>query len=388
MKILHLADLHIGLKLHGRDLSEDQRYVLDQAVRLAAEKAPDAVVIAGDIYDRALPSSESVQLFDRFITGLTQALPDAAILLIAGNHDGGRRIDCYRNILEKQSVYVAGLPPVTEEEHLGCVTLRDEYGEVRVYLLPFVRPSMVRQLVAQPEEELTYSEAVRRVLARESVDPSVRNVLVSHQFYVPSGSGADAVERSDAEILTVGNIDEVDSAVLEPFDYAALGHIHRRMCAGAERFMYSGTPMAVSVSESTQEKGMVLVTLGKKGELAKEFIPLHPLHRVRILEGSAEEILAQPSEDYVAVRLTERPGEADADLGERLRAAFPRLLEIRFTGAVRRPGALGAEESEDGAGGGLPEPWELLCHFLGDMDEEEAAIARDVLNTVRERSES
>ena len=208
MKFFHLSDLHIGLKLFNRDLREDQEYILRQITDIAVREQPQAVVIAGDIYDKAVPSAEAVEVFDRFIAGLNSALPDTAVMMIAGNHDSGPRINCFRSVLSRQNVYMIGQPPRVEGEQIEKVILKDESGPVNFYLLPFVRPSMVKQLTGVDENgnNLSYNEALHRLIGREEIDPSQRNVIVSHQFYLPSGTDAEAVERMDSEVRTVGNI--------------------------------------------------------------------------------------------------------------------------------------------------------------------------------------
>ena len=224
----------------NRDLGEDQAYILDRIVRYAAEEQPDAVVVAGDLFDRAVPSSEAVSLFDHFLSALSAALPEGEIMMISGNHDSAPRIDMYREILKNHRIRMIGMPPVRMDQFIEKVRMEDEYGPVYFYLLPFVKPSFIKQITGTDENgnNLSYDEALRRLLAREDVDLSARNVLVSHQFYLPSGTDADSVERADSEIRTVGNIDAVGTDVLLPFDYAALGHIHKPMKAGSEFLRY------------------------------------------------------------------------------------------------------------------------------------------------------
>ena len=228
MKFFHLSDLHIGLKLINRDLTEDQVYILNQITEMAAREKPDAVVIAGDLYDRAVPSAEAVELFDHFVSGLTEAVPEAQIMMISGNHDSAPRIDVFRKVLRHQRIHMIGIPPQKPDERIEQVTLRDAFGPVHFYLLPFVKPSMVRQITGTREDGtgLSYDEALHRLIGREELNRSERNVLVSHQFYIQTGADPEQVERADSETRTVGNIDAVQADVLEPFDYAALGHIH------------------------------------------------------------------------------------------------------------------------------------------------------------------
>ena len=193
MKFFHLSDLHIGLKLINRDLREDQEYILQQITDIAVREQPDAVVVAGDLYDKAVPSAEAVEVFDRFIAGLSERLPEASVMLISGNHDSGPRINCFRSVLSRQNVHMIGMPPRREDEFIEKVTLRDEYGNVNFYLLPFVKPSMVRQIVGTDENgnSLSYEETLRRLIARETISKAERNVLVSHQCYLPAGKNAD-----------------------------------------------------------------------------------------------------------------------------------------------------------------------------------------------------
>lgn len=382
MKFFHLSDLHIGLKLYNRDLGEDQAYILRQIIRMAAEERPDALVIAGDIYDRAVPPAEAVELFDRFITELTDTLPKLSVMLIAGNHDSGPRVGCLNAILSRQNVHMIGQPPRTKEEYMEKVVLRDQYGPVNFYLLPFVRPSMARRVVGDEEERaLSYEETLRRLIARETLDPAQRNVIVSHQFYLPSGSRPEDIERMDSEIPTVGNIDAVSADILEPFDYGALGHIHKPMKAGGEFCRYCGTPLACSVGEAGQEKSIVQVELGEKGDRKVRLLPLKPLRQVKIIRGEFSQVLGQACEDYVTVILTDREDLDVLDMQDKLRSAFPYLLEIRREG-IRR-----ADYTNRRAAAKEPDPFELCCSFLGDTDEEEREILRDVINSLQEVTE-
>ena len=379
MKFFHLSDLHIGLKLMNRDLREDQEYILDEITELVRRERPDAVVIAGDIYDKAVPSAEAVEVFDRFLVGLTEAVPDAVIMMISGNHDSAPRIDCFRKVLSHQKVYMVGQPPRTEEEYIEKVILEDKDGKVNFYLLPFVKPSMVKQVVGVDENgnNLSYNETLHRLIGREKINSDERNVLVSHQFYLPSGKNAEDVERMDSEMRTVGNIDEVSADVLEKFDYAALGHIHKPMKVGSELYRYCGTPLACSVSEAQQQKGIIMIEMGAKGEVETTVLPLYPLHQVRVIKGELEEILAEKSQDYVTVILTDKKDLDVIDMQERIRLAFPNLLEIRRENQ-RKADYARALKSET-----LLNPYELCCSFLKNMDEKEKEILQDVIHTVQ-----
>lgn len=382
MKFFHLSDLHIGLKLMNRDLREEQMDILRQVTDLAREEQPDAVVIAGDIYDKAVPAAEAVEVFDSFITELKRAVPEAEMMLISGNHDSGLRLNCFREILDEQKVHMIGLPPRKEEEYIEKVTLQDEFGPVNFYLLPFVKPSMVKQIVGVDENgnNLSYDATLHKLIAREEVNTTERNVLVSHQFYLPVGENAESVERMDSEIRTVGNIDAVASDVLEAFDYAALGHIHKSMKVGSELYRYCGTPLACSVSEAGQQKGVIMVEIGEKDSKTSvkiTVLPLKPLREVRIIKGSLEEVLAQACEDFVTVILTDRVDLDIMDMQDRIRMAFPYLLEIRRE-VLRK-----ADYSEQLMAEKEQDPFELCCSFLKDLDDEEKTILRDVIHTVQ-----
>ena len=379
MKFFHLSDLHIGLKLMNRDLREEQIDILRQITELAKAEKPDAVVIAGDIYDKAVPAAEAVEIFDGFMTELKKAVPKAEIMLISGNHDSGLRLNCFREILDEQKVHMIGLPPRTENEYIEKVTLTDEFGTLNFYLLPFVKPSMVKQIVGVDENgnNLSYDAALHRLIEREKVNTTERNVLVSHQFYLPVGGDAEKVDRMDSEIRTVGNIDAVSADVLELFDYAALGHIHKPMKVGSEVYRYCGTPLACSVSEAGQEKGIIMVEMGSKNSVKTTILPLKPLREVRIIKGSLEDVLAQACEDFVTVILTDKVDLDIMDMQDRIRMAFPYLLEIRRE-VLRK-----ADYSDQMMAEKEQDPFKLCCSFLKDLDDEEKAVLQDVIHTVQ-----
>lgn len=379
MNFFHLSDLHIGLKLLNRDMREDQEYILKQIADLAGEKQPDAVVIAGDIYDKAVPSAEAVEVFDKFISRLNEAAPRAEIMIVSGNHDSGTRVNLFRSVLQRHKIHMIGLPPQTPEEYIEKVTMPDEFGNVNFYLLPFVKPSMLKAIVGTDESgnNLTYDETLRRLLQRENINTRERNVLVSHQFYLPAGTDPDEVERMDSEIVTVGNVDEVCADVLQPFDYAALGHIHKPMQVGSDRFRYCGTPLACSVSEAGQQKGIIWVKMGAKGNVSTEVLPLMPLRQVRVIRGDLEEVLQQGSDDYVTVVLTDKRDYDVIDMKDRLYRAFPNLLEIRRDVQRTVDYSLRREAAEKLA------PFDLCNAFLKDLDEEEKMILRDVINAAQ-----
>lgn len=381
MKLFHISDLHIGLRLMNRDLSEDQKHVLNQVIAYAHKEKPDAILIAGDVYDKAVPSAEAVELFDDFLTDLHEQAPDSEIMIISGNHDSAARIDYFRAILKKQRVHMIGQPPEREDESIARVTLQDEFGDVNIYLLPFVRPSMIKAIVGVDENgnNLSYDESVRRLIAREEVDITKRNVLVSHQFYLPVGRTPEEIERMDSEIRIAGNIDQVKADVLSCFDYAALGHIHKPMKVGSEFYRYSGSPLACSVSEAGQQKGVIMIEMGAKGDVKTEVLPLVPLREVRVIKGELNAVLAQACADYVKVVLTDKVDLDVIDSRENLRNAFPNLLEItrEARNTIQRDLTMSEEETLD--------IYELCQHFLKDADEEDLKVLNDIITKLQEQ---
>ncbi|WP_029200106.1 exonuclease SbcCD subunit D [Oribacterium sp. NK2B42] len=382
MTFFHLSDLHLGLKLINHDLLEDQKYILEKIINYAKEYKPDAILIAGDIYDKAIPPIEAVELFDDFIRKLTVTAPDAEIMLISGNHDSAPRVNVFRSILSHQKIHMIGNPPVSPEDHIEKVTLEDAFGPVNFYLLPFVKPSMIKAIVGTDKNglNLSYDESLHKLLEREQINAEERNIFVSHQFYLPKGKSPEEIERMDSEIHTVGNIDQVNADLLESFDYAALGHIHKPMKVGSEFYRYCGTPLACSVSEAGQEKGIIRVTLGQKGDIGTEVLPLEPLRQVRVIRGALSEVLTRSSDDYVTVILEDKVDLDVFDIQDRLRNAFPNLLEIRRE-TLRKADYKNRFEPER-----TLDPFELCNSFLKDLDEEEQALLKDVINSIQERA--
>lgn len=385
MRLFHISDLHIGLKLINMDLIEDQKYILDKIIEYAKEKQPDVVLIAGDIFDRAIPSIEAVELFDEFISKLIESLPDkGCVMAISGNHDSSSRLDCYRDLLKHYGLHMIGKPPMAENERIEKVVLKDAFGNVNFYLLPFIKPSMVKPILGVDEEgrNFSYNESVKRIINRENIDESERNVIVSHQFYIPYGERPEDMERCDSEIVTVGNIDQVNSSILEKFDYAALGHIHKAMKVGAENIRYAGTPLACSVSESGQEKSIVMIDLKDKNTEAEiNFLPLKPLRKVRKLEGTLKELRNMPSEDYVSILLTDKVDLDTVNMYSMLRNLFPNMLEVRRK--TERTTDYYVDISEHK----ILDSFELCCEFLPELEDEEKDILKDIINTVSEKGE-
>lgn len=330
MKFFHLSDLHIGKQLHRYNLKEDQQVILKEVITYAKELRPDAIVIAGDIYDKSVPSAEAVNVFDEFLTDLSEITPQIPILIISGNHDSPDRLKYASEILKRHHIYLAGNVPERPEEHIEKVTLHDAYGEVDFYLLPFMKPAYVKNIFVDGTPE-TYSDAVKEIIKREKIDyKDKRNVLVSHQFYV--GEKAESPETCDSEVFSVGGIDNVDIGSVKEFDYVALGHLHGAQCIGKPEIRYCGTLLKYSVSESTQNKSLTVVTLKAKGEKPEiENYPLHPLRDVRKKKGTLDEIIKEAQEtekdDYISITLTDEIDPYKPK--EQLERIFSHILEIR-----------------------------------------------------------
>lgn len=330
MKFFHLSDLHIGKQLHRYNLKEDQQVILKEVITYAKELRPDAIVIAGDIYDKSVPSAEAVNVFDEFLTDLSEITPEIPILIISGNHDSPDRLKYASEILKRHHIYLAGNVPERPEEHIEKVTLHDAYGEVDFYLLPFMKPAYVKNIFVDGTPE-TYSDAVKEIIKREKIDyKDKRNILVSHQFYV--GEKAESSETCDSEVFSVGGIDNVDIGSVKEFDYVALGHLHGAQCIGKPEIRYCGTLLKYSVSESTQNKSLTVVTLKAKGEKPEiENYPLHPLRDVRKKKGTLDEIIKEfretEKDDYISITLTDEIDPYKPK--EQLERIFSHILEIR-----------------------------------------------------------
>lgn len=383
MRFFHLSDLHLGIKLYEHDLLKDQKAILDEIVALTRQYQPDAVVFAGDIYDRSVPPVEAVALFDDFMTQLRAALPNGEIMLISGNHDSAQRLDVFRSELSDRGIHMIGNPPMRKGETIERVTLTDDFGAVNFYLLPFVRPGMVRNVVDTKEngDNLSYPEAFSRLLALSPLNPDERNVLVSHQFFLPDGGDAENIERAENEVKQVGNVDAIPASLIADFDYAALGHIHKPMKVGSETLRYCGTPMPYSLSEENQQKGILMVEMGAKGDLQTTVLPLHPVHQVRKLRATREALLSGASEDFVSICVIGAKVEDMAGLRELLRAKYPNLLELRREREETVELAALQERAE------TLSPYELCLQFAGErLNDAEKALLTEVMNAMKEEN--
>ena len=338
MKLLHISDLHLGKRLLECSLYDDQRYILSEIVRIAMIERPDAVLIAGDVYDKTVPSAEAVELFDDFLVQLQRA--GLTVAVIAGNHDSPERLAFGGRLMAKSGVYVS---PVYDGK-TEPITLLDAFGPVRLWLLPFIKPATVRRFF--PDEPIeTYTDALRAAIAAMPLDGTERNVLLTHQFVTGS-------LRSESEEIIVGGTDNVDAAVFDAFDYVALGHIHGPQNIGP-RLRYCGTPLAYSFSEAKQQKSVTVAELGEKGALALRTVPLAPLRGLYELRGVYQELMSKayydalPYKDaYLHITLTDEDDIPDAV--RRLSVVYPNLLKLDYDNRRTRAGltAMRAEDVE------------------------------------------
>lgn len=330
MKVLHVSDLHIGKRVNGMSMLDDQRYILRQILDIAEKRQVSVLLIAGDVYDKASPSAEAVTVFDAFLTDAVAA--GLHVLAIPGNHDSAERIAYAQGLLEKQGVC---LPPVYAGE-VERVELEDEHGPVEFWLLPFLKPGDVRRFF--PDEEIgdDYSATLRAVLGACAIDQGKRNVVLSHQLVTAYGTAPD---RADDEIK-LGGMDNVDVSVYDAFDYVALGHVHRPQRVGRDTVRYSGSPLKYSFSEARYDKSAALIELGEKkpgddvGECVSfELIPLVPLHDVREARGTLADVLAMgtaldASQDYLHITLSDEHPQLDAMA--KIHEVFPNAMMLDY----------------------------------------------------------
>lgn len=320
MKLIHLSDLHIGKRVNEVSMIEEQEYILSQILRIIDAEAPAAVLICGDVYDKTVPSAEAVTLFDDFLCQLAQRKLDTFI--ISGNHDSAERLAFGGRLMESRGIH---LSPVYDGT-VKPIPLTDNLGEVRFWLLPFLKPAHVKRFY--PDEGIeSYTDALRVAVENMGIDTSLRNVLLTHQFVTGSAT-------CDSEEISVGGTDNVDAAVFEGFDYVALGHIHGPQNIGSQRIRYCGTPLKYSFSEAGHKKSVTVVELGQKGSLSLHTVPLIPRHDMREIRGSYEEVTARrfyentAVEDYLHITLTDEEDVPEAMA--RLRGIYPNLMKLTY----------------------------------------------------------
>lgn len=387
MKLFHISDLHIGKQLHAYSLADEQRDALCQIVLRAQEYRPDAMLIAGDIYDKSAPSGEAYQIFDEFLNRISEVKPSIPVFIIAGNHDNALRLRYASSFLKKHQIYIETAVPMKEEEHIKKYILEDADGKVNFYLLPFTKPHSVRFLFEQ-EEAMDYNSAFQALLRREEIDYSQRNVLVAHQFFV-AGERMPQICDSEINRVTVGGVDCIDIECVKKFDYVALGHLHGPQSVGLEHIRYSGSPLKYSLSEEGHQKAITCVTLGEKGnENIYESIPLTPMRDLKSVRGTLEQVMKaagdQIVDDYVRITLTNEDCYRPRDV---LEQRYARILEILIDNG-RIKSRLQEPEEDDF----MSSPFLAFSAFYQEMsgrpmNEEESAIIEEILQTLKEKSE-
>lgn len=321
---MHLADLHLGKRVNGFSMMEDQEYILNRILEIMEEEQPDGLLIAGDVYDKTIPPAEAVRLMDDFLTAVAEK--HVPVFLISGNHDSAERVAFGHQLMQGSGIWISPVYDGTIRHH----TLEDRWGEVNIYLIPFLRPSVVRSFFPDIEIE-DYTDALRTIIEDLQVDTSRRNVVLAHQFVTAAGA---LPETCDSEQLSVGGLDRVDGSVFSPFDYTALGHLHGPQRVGSETIRYAGSPLKYSFSELHQKKSVTVAELRAKGETEIRQIPLQPRREMIELRGTFEEILeearkkGEPQTDYYHMILTDETDVVDAL--SRLREYYPNIMLLDY----------------------------------------------------------
>ena len=379
MKLIHLSDLHLGKRVNEFSMLEDQQYILEEILRIIDSEKPDGVLIAGDVYDKTVPSAEAVTLLDEFLVQLSKR--DTQTFLISGNHDSAERLAFGGRLMEQSGIHIARV----YNGVLAPLTLRDEYGPVDLYLLPFLRPVQVRRFF--PESEIaTYTEAMAAVLGAADIDKTHRNVLVTHQFV----TGA---QTCDSEELSVGGTDNVDVSVFDDFDYVALGHSHGPQKIGHETGRYCGTPLKYSFSEVGHKKSVTVVELAEKGSVAIRTVPLVPKRDMSELRGAYNELMLRENyegkpfrNDYLRITLTDEEDIPNAV--NNLRTVYPYIMRLDYDNRRTRTESHvdGAEQVE------RKRPLTLFEEFYESqngqpMSEEQRSFAKQLMERIWEGKE-
>ena len=350
MKLIHLSDLHLGKRVNEYSMLEDQEYILKSIVKIIDDEKPNGVIIAGDVYDKSVPSAEAVSLFDDFLVALAKRKLD--VFVISGNHDSPERIAFGSRIMDAGGIHLSPVYNGTIEP----IRLKDEFGDLYVYMLPFVKPANVRRFF-EKEDISTYTDAIGCAIRHMNVDSEKRNVLVTHQFV----TGAS---RSDSEEISVGGADNVDATVFDGFDYVALGHLHSPQNCSSDRIRYCGTPLKYSFSEAKDKKSVTVIEMSEKGNISCRLINLVPKHDLIELKGTYDELISRSyyentswQEDYAHITLTDEEDIPDA-IGK-LRSVYHRLMKLDYDNKRTRSSAeiTGASDME------RKSPFELFSEF-------------------------
>ena len=378
MKLIHLSDLHLGKRVCEFPMLEDQRHILLEILGIIEQEKPDGVIIAGDVYDKAIPPAEAVALLDEFLVRLAGMKQE--VFMISGNHDSAERIAFGGRLMELRGIHVS---LVFTGEITPCV-MKDGEGEVRIWMLPFIKPADVRRI--WPDEEIRdYTDAVRAVVSRMGIDPAERNILAAHQFVTGAA-------RSESEDVSVGGMDNVDASVFDGFDYVALGHIHGPQHIGRKTVRYCGTPLKYSFSEKDHVKSVTVVEMGRKGCTEIRTVPLKPRHEMREIRGTYDELALKgnregaAADDYLHVILTDENDVPDALA--RLRTLYPNIMKLDYDNSRTRASAevTAAEETERKSGIDLFDEFFAIQNGQ-PMSPEQRAFSECLLESLKEGME-
>lgn len=375
MKFVHLSDLHLGKRVNEYSMLEDQEYILTKIINIIDDEKPAGVIIAGDVYDKSIPSAEAVQMFDDFLTRLAKR--NLQVFVICGNHDSPERMSFGSRLMDQSGIHIS---QVYNGEFVPF-SMKDEHGVVNVYMLPFVKPVHVKRFSDESIE--SYTDAIRVAIAEMNVNQRERNILITHQFV----TGA---MRSDSEDVSVGGSDNVDVSVFDSFDYVALGHIHSPQNCTSERVRYCGTPLKYSFSEAKDNKSVTVVELAEKGILCVKTVPLIPMRDMVEIKGKYNEIMLKSfyentsyQEDYIHITLTDEEDIVDA-IGK-LRTVYHNLMKLDYDNKRTRSvsqvdGAVDIETKT---------PIELFSDFYElqnnqPMSDEQKAFVEDLIEQVWE----
>ncbi len=331
MKLMHVSDLHLGKSLGDFDLTRDQEYLLNQLLEIADKRSVDAVLIAGDVYDRAIPSEAATRMLDYFLSSLAKR--DVYTYMISGNHDSDERLNYGSNLFETNHIYIS----TKFDGNLYKQTLKRGKGEVDIYLLPFVKASQVRHYLPEAKIE-TYDDAVRAVINNADIDKTKCNVLVAHQFVAGKSDGPVLGGSESLGTRNVGAVEKIGYDCFDDFDYVALGHIHSPQQVGRKEVRYSGSPLKYSFSEVHNEKSVPLITLGEKGEADFDFVPIKPMRNMRHIKGKMKDLLDKSNvsapEDFIYVTLTEE--EIINDAMGIFQQTYPNTVKIDYENSHTR----------------------------------------------------
>ncbi len=382
MKIIHLSDLHIGKRVNEISMIEEQKHMLEQILDMIQKERIDAVIVAGDVFDKSSPSAESVEILDDFLAAL--AVRKIKCFIVSGNHDSAERIAYGGRIMKDSGIY---LSPAYQGS-IETITLEDEYGTIGFYLFPFIKPIHVRQFASEPVIE-SYQDAYLELTKDIKIDLGIRNVAISHQLFHWRG---ELPERSESESFSVGGLESIDISLLDGFDYVALGHIHKPQTVGRETARYCGSPLKYSFSEANHIKSAVIINLQEKGDISLDFIPIIPKRDMREIKGPLKQLISETTvrkanqQDYLHITLTDEDEIVDA-IGK-VRAVYPNVMRLDFENSRTRESEFPVlSESLS-----YQTPNQVFAEFYqmqngAAMDEEKGRVVDEIFESLRRRGD-